>query len=231
MRDFIFNLEPRQADPSGAARPQAARGVRVRDRPRRDRADRLARVRYAWSTIVPPATPPARVAQPELQPLPFDTDPANRSWTTLGYAKGADGIRIANGHPDGLRGHLPDDEAGAGDRAFRIIQHGFEQIGVEVTQKPLDTTCGWDAMYSDRQLHTTLRSRDVGLVPGRRPGLHPVRPDLRRSGAAGATRVTATRSTTQLYEEQGSRSIPRSASRSFARCKSRSCSTTVPTSS
>ena len=44
-RDARLHLQPRseQARPSRAAQPEGARGVRVRDRPQRDRADRVAR--------------------------------------------------------------------------------------------------------------------------------------------------------------------------------------------
>ena len=44
---------------------------------------------------------------------------------------------------------FPLDEAGAGDRAFRIIQQGLQQVGIELTQKRLDSNAAWDAMYQN----------------------------------------------------------------------------------
>jgi peptide/nickel transport system substrate-binding protein len=42
---------------------------------------------------------------------------------------------------------FPLDEAGAGDRAFRIIQQGMQEIGVQLSQKRLDANAAWEAMY------------------------------------------------------------------------------------
>ena len=96
-------LDPEQDRPSRAAQPEGARGDRVRDRPQRDRADRVARATRR----------PARRSIPEGNATGGTqwhdrSDPAaavrhrqgqRRSSTTLGYAKGSDGIRVANGHP------------------------------------------------------------------------------------------------------------------------------------
>ena len=49
---------------------------------------------------------------------------------------------------------FPLDEEGAGDRAFQIIQQGFTEIGVELTQKKLDNNAAWDAMYCGRTAST-----------------------------------------------------------------------------
>jgi peptide/nickel transport system substrate-binding protein len=60
---------------------------------------------------------------------------------------GSDGVRIADGHPMAYDVVFPQDEEGAGDRAFQIIQQGFREIGVSLTQKRLDDNAAWDAMY------------------------------------------------------------------------------------
>ena len=42
---------------------------------------------------------------------------------------------------------FPQDEEGAGDRAFQIIQQDFKQIGIDLRQKRLDDNAAWNAMY------------------------------------------------------------------------------------
>jgi peptide/nickel transport system substrate-binding protein len=84
-----------------------------------------------------------------IQPLPFSIDKANQILDGLGYDRGSDGIRVADGEPMSYDVIFPLDEAGAGDRAFRIIQQGMQQIGVQLNQKRLDTNAAWDAMYQD----------------------------------------------------------------------------------
>jgi peptide/nickel transport system substrate-binding protein len=120
--------------------------------------DRAAIVDTAWlgyaspaATIVPAgnATGGIEWHNSDIQPLPFDIDRANEILDSLGYARGDDGIRVADGERMEYEVVFPTDEAGAGDRAFQIIQQGFEQIGVEITQKRLDTNAAWNAMYSD----------------------------------------------------------------------------------
>ena len=72
-----------------------------------------------------------------IEPLPFDIGQANTLLDGLGYTKGADGIRVANGHPMTYDVLFPQSERGAGDRAFQIIQGDFQQIGVKLVQKPV----------------------------------------------------------------------------------------------
>lgn len=73
-----------------------------------------------------------------IQPDPFDLNQANTILEGLGFQKGADGTRVANGKRMSLTllvnsdlVHSPDPE---------IIQQGWKQLGVDVTLKPLDNT-------------------------------------------------------------------------------------------
>jgi peptide/nickel transport system substrate-binding protein len=42
---------------------------------------------------------------------------------------------------------FPQDEEGAGDRAFQIIQQDFKEIGIQLSQDRLDDNAAWNAMY------------------------------------------------------------------------------------
>jgi len=124
--------------------------------------DRQEMVKTAWlgyatpgSTIIAPAT---GWHDNSIKPLPFDIARANSILDSLGYAKGSDGIRIADGHPMSYQVIFPSEINGAGDRMFQIIQSGFKQIGVALQQQKLDTDAataainGADNKYSDFDL-------------------------------------------------------------------------------
>jgi peptide/nickel transport system substrate-binding protein len=80
---------------------------------------------------------------PDLEPEAYDIDLANQILDDLGYERGSDGIRMADGHrmsyeiitPDGLDGI---------NRAFEIVKTGLSQIGVEVIQNSLDGTTAFE---------------------------------------------------------------------------------------
>jgi len=81
---------------------------------------------------------------PNLGPLEYDCEAGNQMLDDLGYAKGADGIRVA---PATTGQYAQDEHAMAYeiitptstdfnvDRAFEIVQEGFAEAGVNVTQK------------------------------------------------------------------------------------------------
>jgi peptide/nickel transport system substrate-binding protein len=148
LRDLIFNL-----DPAGNQHPELL-DAKVREA-LEYAIDRQAIVDTAWlgfatpgSTIVPEGNATQGVDwHADIQPLPYDLDKANQILDSLGYPRGSDGIRMADGGPMEYEVVFPLDEAGAGDRAFRIIQQGFEQIGVRLVQKRFDTNAAWNAMY------------------------------------------------------------------------------------
>jgi peptide/nickel transport system substrate-binding protein len=153
LRDFIFNLNPDKPNHPELLNPKVREAFEYA-------IDRDAIVQTAWlgfatpgSTLVPEGNATGGVDwhDPDVQPLPFDIDQANQILDDLGYQRGPDGTRIANGEPMSYEVIFPLDEAGAGDRAFRIIQQGLEQIGVQISQKRLDTNAAWNAMYQNGQ--------------------------------------------------------------------------------
>jgi peptide/nickel transport system substrate-binding protein len=151
LRDLIFNVSEDKTDHRELLNPQVREAMEYA-------IDRASIVDTAWlgyaspgSTIVPAgnATGGIEWHDSDIQPLPFDIDKANEILDSLGYALGDDGVRVADGERMEYDVVFPTDEAGAGDRAFQIIQQGFEQIGVKITQKRFDTNAAWNAMYGN----------------------------------------------------------------------------------
>jgi peptide/nickel transport system substrate-binding protein len=149
LRDFIFNVNPDKTQHRELLNPRVREAFEYA-------IDRESIVQTAWlgyaspgSTIVPAgnATGGVEWHDPSIQPLPFDPDTANQILDSLGYAKGSDGIRVAEGHPMAYDVVFPQDEQGAGDRAFQIIQQDLKTVGVALTQKRLDDNAAWNAMY------------------------------------------------------------------------------------
>jgi len=136
LRDFIINSSPEKTTNLELQDPKVRMAMEYA-------IDRDTIVKTAWlgyaepgSTIVAPGTGDWHDSQ--IQGLPYDIDSANTLLDQAGYAPGPDGIRIANGHPMSYTVLFASDETGAGDAAFRIIQNGFQQIGIEVTQRKMD---------------------------------------------------------------------------------------------
>jgi peptide/nickel transport system substrate-binding protein len=149
LRDFIINVDPNKTDHRELLNPQVREAMEYA-------IDRDSIVQTAWlgyaspgSTIVPAGNATGGTAwhDPSVQPLPFDVDKANQILDSLGFHKGSDGIRVADGHPMSYQVVFPQDEEGAGDRAFQIIQQDFKQIGVQLSQQRLDDNAAWNAMY------------------------------------------------------------------------------------
>jgi peptide/nickel transport system substrate-binding protein len=82
---------------------------------------------------------------PNLGPLEHDCDAANQMLDDLGYAKGADGIRVApattgkDAQPEHKMAYeiiVPNSLNFNGEREFDIVKEGFAEAGVDVTIKP-----------------------------------------------------------------------------------------------
>jgi peptide/nickel transport system substrate-binding protein len=111
----------------------------------RDQIDRVVWLNYAQpaASFVPPADGEWHDAS--IKPEAFSIDTANQMLDNAGYTKGSDGIRVANGHPMAYEVVTPNDLTGV-DRTFQIIQATFQQIGVKLTQKSLDSSAAFDLM-------------------------------------------------------------------------------------
>jgi peptide/nickel transport system substrate-binding protein len=134
-RTFIINSNPDKTSNRELLDPQVKMAFEYA-------IDRQEIIRTAWlgygqpgSTIVPTST--GKWHDPSIQPLPYDLQKANTLLDQAGFARGADGIRVADGHPMTYDVIFPQSERGAGDRAFQIIQSSFHDIGVKLVQKPV----------------------------------------------------------------------------------------------
>ncbi len=95
---------------------------------------------------------------PNLGPLEYDCAAANQMLDELGYAKGSDGIRVApattgehaqEAHPMTYEIITPTSTDFNVDRAFEIVQEGFAELGVTVTQKVGGDTTASYALETD----------------------------------------------------------------------------------
>lgn len=95
---------------------------------------------------------------PNLGPLQHDCAAANQMLDELGYTKGADGIRVAPAttgehaqpaHPMNYEVITPSDIDFNIDRSFQIVQEGFAEAGVKVTQRPGGDSTATYALETD----------------------------------------------------------------------------------
>ena len=141
--DFIINSSPNKT-----SHPEL-QNLKVREA--FDRAinrDQIVDVVFLGSakpaaTIIPEAT--GEWFNGNIQPTLFDINEANSILDGLGYKRGGDGIRVANGQKMAYEVITPTDLSSA-NRTFQILQPDFKKIGVQLTQKALDSTAAFDAM-------------------------------------------------------------------------------------
>jgi peptide/nickel transport system substrate-binding protein len=148
FRDFIFNSNPRKPQHRELLNPKVRMAFEYAIN--REQIVKTAWLGYATpgSTIVVPAqiTNGIHWHDSSIKPLPFDLAKANQILDSLGYARGANGIRMVNGHPMSYTVIFPHAETGPGNRAFLIIQSDLKQIGVQLHQQPLDDTAAFNAI-------------------------------------------------------------------------------------
>jgi peptide/nickel transport system substrate-binding protein len=96
-------------------------------------------------SIIPPET--GAWSNPNLHPAKFDLAKANQILDSLGYKKGSDGIRVAQGHKMSYDVIAPTDVQSV-PRTFQIIQADFNKIGVKLNMKALDSTTAFTQMSS-----------------------------------------------------------------------------------
>jgi peptide/nickel transport system substrate-binding protein len=153
--DFIINTNPKKKNNRELLDPKVREAFEYA-------MDRTAMVDTAWlglaspgSTIVAPAT---GYHDDAISGLPFDLAKANAILDALGYTKDASGIRVAGGHEMSYQVIFPTEINGAGDRMFQIIQNDFQQIGVKLVMRKMDTDAattainGADNTYQDFDL-------------------------------------------------------------------------------
>jgi peptide/nickel transport system substrate-binding protein len=141
--DFIFNSNPQKTSHRELLNPKLREAFA-------HAIDRNKIVHVVWldtaktgASIIPPAT--GTWHNPDVKPEAFDLALANRMLDGLGYKKGADGTRVADGHKMSYVVITPTDLTGV-DRTFQIIQNDFRKLGVNLTQKALDSSAAFDAI-------------------------------------------------------------------------------------
>ncbi len=151
LYDFIINTNPAKKNNRELLNPEVRKAFEYA-------MDREEMVKTAWlgfatpgSTLVAPAT---GWHDDSITPLPFDPAQANAILDGLGYAKGANGIRVADGHPMSYPVIFPTEINGAGDRMFQIIQTGFKQIGVDLQMRKMDTDAATTAINGEDNKYT-----------------------------------------------------------------------------
>ena len=192
--NFIFNSNPDKPKNRELLDPVVREAVAYAIN-RQEIADVVCRVRRARGEHRRAVR--RRLGEPDLQPEPFDADHANQMLDDAGYAPWLRRHRVARtarrcstrSSATGVQGV---------NRAFESSGQDFEQIGVEVRQKPSTTRPPSRRSARPTAKYLRVRPGDVGLGRLPRPGLRPLGGDAATSGAAGATPPTATPSTTAV---------------------------------
>lgn len=142
--DFIINSNPKKPENRELLNPQVRQAFEYATD--REQIIKVALNGYGTpgDSIVPPAD--GKWHNPNLNPLPFDINKANEILDSLDYAKGADGIRVAEGHPMAYTVIIPSSRKAELTRTFQIMQPDFQQIGVKLTLKVLDPSAAFDAI-------------------------------------------------------------------------------------
>jgi peptide/nickel transport system substrate-binding protein len=171
FRDFIFNSNPKKPQRRELLNPKVRMAFEYA-------INRQQIVKTAWlgyatpgSTIVVPAeiTSGIHWHNSAIKPLPFDIARANQILDSLGYARGANGIRMADGHPMSYTVIFPHAEVGPGYRAFLIIQSDLKQIGVQIHPQPLDDTAAFNAITAPGIKYLNFDLAMWDWIPGMDP--------------------------------------------------------------
>ena len=149
--DFIINTNPKKTKNRELLNPDVRKAFEYA-------MNRQEMIKTAWlgfakpgSTIVAPVT---GWQDSSIQPLPYDLQKASDILDGLGYTKGADGIRVADGHPMSYPVIFPTEINGAGDRMFQIIQTSFKQIGIDLQMRKMDTDAATTAINGSDNMYT-----------------------------------------------------------------------------
>lgn len=153
--NLIINTNPKKKTHPELLDPQVRKALEYS-------INRDEMVKTAWlgmatpgSTIVAPAT---GWHDASIKALPFDVAQANAILDGLGFRKGPDGIRMANGIPMSYDVIFPTEINGAGDRMFQTMQNNMHEAGVNLVMRKMDTDAansailGPDNDYADFDL-------------------------------------------------------------------------------
>jgi peptide/nickel transport system substrate-binding protein len=144
--DFIINSNPKKKKHRELLNLKVKEAFdHAIDRNKIDSITFLGAARPADSII--PSSAGAGWHNPHLKPVSFDIKLANLILDKLGYKKGPGGIRVANGQKMSYGVIAPTDVQSI-PRTFTILQTDFKKIGVQLTQKALDSSAAFSQMTS-----------------------------------------------------------------------------------
>ena len=140
-KNFIFNSNPDKPENRELLDPQVREAFEYA-------INREEIAEVVWrgdatpvASIVAPQT--GEWMNPNIQPLPYDPAEGNRILDELGFARGSDGIRVANGEKMEYEVITPTGVQGV-QRTFEIIQRGLDEMGIKVTPSALDDTTAFE---------------------------------------------------------------------------------------
>jgi peptide/nickel transport system substrate-binding protein len=141
--DFIFNANPKKPKHRELLNPKVREAF-----DHTINRNKIVQVVFLGSakpavSIIPQST--GAWHNSTLKPVSFDLNKANKLLDGLGFKKGSDGIRSANGHKMSYQMITPTDVSSV-DRSFQILQPDFRKIGVKLTQRALDSSAAFDAI-------------------------------------------------------------------------------------
>jgi peptide/nickel transport system substrate-binding protein len=142
--DFILNSNPKKPEHRELLNPQVREAFEYAINRQQIIDVALGGYGTLGDSIIPPAI--GSWHDPNIKPLPFDISKANEILDSLGYAKGSDGIRVAEGHPMAYTVIIPNSREADLTRTFQIMQPDFKQIGVKLSLKVLDPSAAFDAI-------------------------------------------------------------------------------------
>lgn len=149
--DLIINTNPKKEQHHELLNPKVREALEYA-------TDRAQMVHTAWldhaqpgSTIVAPAT---GWHDASITALPFSLTKADEILDSLGYRRGADGIRVAAGVPMRYDVIFPTEIDGAGDRMFQILQNDYRRVGIQLTMRKMDSDAATTAINGDDGKYT-----------------------------------------------------------------------------
>ena len=151
--DFIINSNPNKTTHRELLNPQLKEAfMHAVDRNHIIRVVFLGHAKPA-NSIIPAAT--GAWYNPNLKPETFDIAAANKILDKLGYKRGGDGIRVADGHKMAYSVITPTDVPST-FRTFQILQPDFRKIGVQLTQRSLDSSAAFDTIVAPDNKYLTF---------------------------------------------------------------------------
>ncbi len=151
FNNFIINTNPKKTSHRELLDPMVRKAMEYAI----DRSQIISTAYLGYATpgdsIVAPAS---GWADPSLKGLPFSLAKANQILDGLGFTKGSNGVRTADGHPMQYTLVFPTEISGAGDRTFAIIANDFKKIGIVLKEDRVDPDAAQTQIEAPKNTYT-----------------------------------------------------------------------------